>query len=188
MDILNRGTVRWCFRRILPWPKPAYVKTSNDQCNIAVNFHNLIADFPSKKVSTGNPPGPQDPLALCFCHASAVCEAEVVTQMVFEKFCVAFHRSLLQVSIQIGEFRCEVSGLTSGLNARKWATIELKFRQVELPCSKVGVSLRERSVGKRHEEDESDEEGNDAARCDRGESGEHHTNLRVGGAAVLAYR
>jgi hypothetical protein len=117
-----------------------------------------------------------------------VCDAEVVTEMPFKKVCVAFHRSLLQASIQIGELRRGTSGLTSDVNARKWAKIERRFRQVELPCPKCAAGLRERSVGKRREEDESDREGSDAARCDRGESGELHTNLRVGGAATLAYR
>ena len=61
MDILNRGTIRRGppgFGRIRLRPKPAYIKTADDQRNIAVDFDDLVADVPSKKVSTGNPPDP----------------------------------------------------------------------------------------------------------------------------------
>ena len=58
MDILNRGTIRRGFSRIRRRPKPAYIKTADDQPNIAVDFDDLVADVPRKKVSTGNPPDP----------------------------------------------------------------------------------------------------------------------------------
>jgi hypothetical protein len=78
VDILTRGTGRCTFRWIRPWPRPSYVKPSDDQRYIAVNFDDLIADFPSKKVSAGNPPHPRKVVALCFFRASGVREAEVV--------------------------------------------------------------------------------------------------------------
>jgi hypothetical protein len=58
MDILNRGTIRRGFGRIRRRPRPAYIKTADDQRKIAVDFDDLVADVPSKKVSTGNPSNP----------------------------------------------------------------------------------------------------------------------------------
>ena len=53
MNVLNRGTIRRGFGRIRRRPKPEYIKTADDQRNIAVDFDDLVADVRAKKYRLG---------------------------------------------------------------------------------------------------------------------------------------
>jgi hypothetical protein len=128
MDVPDGAAVGCALGRFQRRPEPAYVKTSDDQPNVSVDLGYLIADVPSKKVTSGNASDPSEPVGLCFFGASDVCEGEVVAEVAFDECRVVVYGGVFEAFVQLRE--CfGILGLTSDLNARRWDWVNMRRKR-----------------------------------------------------------